>query len=157
MTSAPVPGVARRAVMRGVNGVLAMLVAFVFALGPIGTFFARRAVVMLRIGTPETIWKGPIPMLLGIAGTFVYALPFACLLVALVEPVAGASPGGALFGVRSNADRDERWRRAIVAAIPWWGLTVALVIGSWQIAVVALIAWAASFFARATGRWSVAR
>jgi hypothetical protein len=128
-----------------VDILFALMVGFIFALGPVGVFFARRAVVMLRIGEPGTLWKGPIPMMMGIAGTFVYALPLAFLLVALVEPITGASPGKMMFRVRpssgeSAASSRERWRHAIIAATPWWGLTAALLFGSWQLAVIVVIA-----------------
>ena len=130
----------RRLAARLIDLFVALLLGFLFALGPIGTLFARRAVVMLRIGAPGTLWKGAIPMLLGIAGTFVYALPLAFLLVACVAPVVGASLGEMLVrvptrGVDSGAGR---WKRAMMRATPWWGLTLALLIGSWQLAVLVL-------------------
>jgi len=150
----------RRVAARVIDVGLALLLGFIFALGPVGTLFARRAVVMLRIGEPGTLWKGPIPMLMGIAGTFVYALPLAFLLVALAAPAVGASPGELLLRVRPRGveNRAARWRQAIVLATPWWGLTAALLIGSWQFAVVVLGATAlAALFrtARMLGRtWS---
>jgi len=112
---------------------------------PVGDFFARRAVVMLRIGAPDTLWKGPIPMLMGIAGRFVYVLPVALLAIALCEPLFGNSPGKAILGLASDADGDRadpharRWIRTAVRAAPWWGLTVALVTGSWVLALVSAL------------------
>jgi hypothetical protein len=109
---------------------------------PVGDFFARRAVVMLRIGAPDTIWKGPVPMLMGIAGRFVYVLPLALLAVSLCEPVWGGSPGDAMLGLASGTRADlsgpcgRRWRRTLVNAAPWWGLTLALLTGSWVLALV---------------------
>jgi hypothetical protein len=108
----------------------------------VGFFFASRAVVMLRIGAPDTVWKGPIPMIMGILGPLVYGLPFAILLVLLAEPLAGTSPGKALLGLTVVSCGDgtllhrQRWQRAIIKATPFWGLTVALLAGSWVLALV---------------------
>lgn len=107
----------------------AIALAIVFSNTPIGYFFATRAVVMLRIGSPGTIWKGPIPMLMGIAGTFVYSLPLALLLVVLCRPLLVAP-----------AARADAWRRAPVSALPWLGLTLALLAGSWLMAIMFSIA-----------------
>jgi hypothetical protein len=130
------------ALSRPIAGAIDLLAGLVLGVvlsnTPVGFFFASRAVVMLRIGAPDTIWRGPIPMLMGIAGTFVYSLPFAFLVVAMCEPLLGFSPGRAMLG-RTNAaaaPRRERWRRAIIVATPWWGLTMALLTGSWVLALV---------------------
>jgi hypothetical protein len=135
-----------RASARALDVLLALVLGFGFAIGPVGALFARRAVVMLRIGAPGTLWKGPVPMMMGVAGTFVYALPLAFLLVALVEPMTGWSPGSKALRLRPSILRDHdassraRWRDAIIRATPWWGLTAALLLGSWELAVVVVIA-----------------
>ena len=132
----------RRRIAGGIDALAGLLLGFAFSNTPVGYFFATRAVVMLRIGAPDTWWKGPIPMLMGIAGTFVYALPFAFLVVALSEPVFGNSPGRALLGLANSRGgegdvfRRQRWRRALIRTAPWWGLTVALLAGSWVLALV---------------------
>jgi hypothetical protein len=123
----------------------ASLLGFAAAVTPVGTFFATRAVVMLHIGEPGTLWRGPIPLLMGIAGTFVYSLPCAMLMVALIEASAGRSPGQALLRIpvipgTQPGSAGERWRRVLIGAAPWWGLTAALLLGSWQLALLAVIA-----------------
>jgi hypothetical protein len=127
----------------------ALLLGILFSNTPVGDFFARRAVVMLRIGAPDTIWTGPIPMLMGIAGRFVYVLPLALLAVALCDPVFGNSPGRAMLGLApgtadvQSRSRLQRYGRALVTAAPWWGLTAALLAGSWVLALAfALVALA---------------
>jgi hypothetical protein len=127
-----------RLIAGAVDVIVGLMLGVGFANTPVGFFFATRAVVMLRIGASDTIWKGPIPMLMGIAGTFVYSLPFAFLIVAMCEPLFGFSPAGAMLG-RTNAavaPLRERWRRAFIRAAPWWGLTLALLTGSWVLALV---------------------
>ncbi len=112
----------------------------------VGIFFAERAVVMLHIGSPGTVWKGPIPMIMGYLGTLVYVMPLAVLLVMLLEPVTGASPGKRLFRLAVVESEDPvvarrvRWRRAAMQLSPIAGLVVALLVGSWQLALVATIA-----------------
>jgi hypothetical protein len=139
----------RRLVAGAIDLLAALVLGIVLSNTPIGDFFARRAVVMLRIGATDTIWKGPIPMLMGIAGRFVYVLPLALLAVTLCEPVFGNSPGKAMLGLGRGARGDpatpraRRWSRTLVRAAPWWGLTVALLTGSWVLALVfALVALA---------------
>jgi hypothetical protein len=140
-------GLAFRRLMAGaVDVMVGLVLGVVLSNTPVGFFFASRAVVMLRIGAPDTVWKGPIPMLMGIAGTFVYSLPFAFLLVAMIGPMAGNSPGKALLGIASDPRRDgavssrQRWSRAFIGAAPWWGLTAALLTGSWVLALAFAIA-----------------
>jgi hypothetical protein len=128
-----------------INLLAALLLGIVLSNTPAGDFFARRAVVMLRIGAPDTLWRGPIPMLMGIAGRFVYVLPVALLAVALCEPAFGNSPGKAMLGLANDAEGDRadsrarRWIRTIVRAAPWWGLTVALLTGSWVLALLSAL------------------
>ena len=101
---------------------------------------------MLHIGSPDTVWKGPIPMIMGYLGTLVYVMPLAVLLVMLIEPGTGASPGKRLFRLALVESEDPvvarrvRWRRAAMQLSPIAGLVVALLVGSWQLALVATIA-----------------
>jgi hypothetical protein len=121
-------GVLRQLRMGALDLLGAVALAVVLANTPVGYFFATRAVVMLRIGSPDTLWKGPIPMLMGIAGTFVYSLPIALFAVAMFKPL-----------LVEPAARDAAWRRAIVRSAPWWGLTIALLAGSWVLAVISCV------------------
>ncbi|MFI5243951.1 MAG: hypothetical protein ACHQQR_01915 [Gemmatimonadales bacterium] len=136
----------RRLIAVALDALAALLLGVLLSNTPVGDFFARRAVVMLRIGAPGTIWKGPIPMLMGIAGRFVYVLPVALLAVALCEPVFGNSPGRAMLGLvpgtvdGESRSRLQRYGRALVTAAPWWGLTAALLAGSWVLALVFVLA-----------------
>jgi hypothetical protein len=136
----------RRVGANGIDLLIGLMLGLALSNTVVGFFFASRAVVMLRIGAPDTIWKGPIPMILGILGPFVYGLPFAILLVLLAEPLVGASPGKALLGLTVRPcgagmlTRRQRWRRAIVKATPFWGLSIALLAGSWVLALLFLIA-----------------
>jgi hypothetical protein len=142
MASDQVDRSARRVAADAVDLLAAMVLGVVLANTGVGFFFATRAVVMLRIGAPDTIWKGPIPMIMGIMGTFVYTMPFAILVVELLEPLSGTSPSKALVGLTivssagGAAARAQLWRRASVKAAPWWGLTVALLAGSWVLALI---------------------
>ena len=132
----------RRLAADAVDLLAAAVLGVVLANTGVGFFFAMRAVVMLRIGAPDTIWKGPIPMIMGIIGTFVYTMPFAIMVVQLLEPLIRTSPSKALVGLTivptagGAASRVQLWRRALIRAIPWWGLTVALLAGSWVLALI---------------------
>jgi hypothetical protein len=120
---------------------LGMVLGLLLSNSAIGSFFAGRAVVMLRIGSADTLWKGPVPMMLGILGTFVYVLPLAILLILLTEPLAGTSPGKIVFGLeivpsgQAILSRKQLWCRSAVKTIFFWGLVVALLLGNWILAV----------------------
>lgn len=128
-----------------IDGLIGVFLGLVLS-GHSGWFFAGRAVVMLKIGSAGTIWKGPLPMVLGILGPFVYGLPFAILLVLLAEPLLESSPGGRLLGLRVRGDdgakagRARLWRRTFLKTIGFWGLTLALILESWQAAVLFMAA-----------------
>ncbi len=115
----------------------------------VGVFFARRAVVTLRIGDPHSLWKGPIPFMLGMVGEVVYLIPFVFLLVWAVDPVTGATIGKRAFGLRVRAAdgrparREKRWLRFGVETVGLWGWTFALLAGEWQLALLASAAGAA--------------
>jgi uncharacterized RDD family membrane protein YckC len=112
----------------------------------LGLFFARRAVVTLRIGEPDTLWRGPIPLLLGVVGEVVYLLPFALLLAWILDPLTGATIGKRLAGLRvrgmdgAPASGRARWGRSAIQTAGLWGLTLALVAGRWEIVVLATLA-----------------
>ena len=107
----------------------------------IGFFFASRAAVMLRIGNPDTVWKGPVPMILGILGPFVYVLPLSILLVLLIEPLSGASVGKQLMDLKivacggSTLASRSLWYRWAIKTTILWGLVVSLLSGSWVLAL----------------------
>lgn len=112
----------------------------------IGTFFARRAVVTLRIDAPDSLWRGPLPLMLGAVGEVAYLLPFALLLAWLLDPLTGATVGKRLLGLRVRnvdcqpASRQRRWYRSMLQTVGLWGWTLALVTGRWEIAVSASLA-----------------
>jgi uncharacterized RDD family membrane protein YckC len=121
-----------------VAGVCALLLS-----GSPGRWFARRAVVTLSIGTQDTLWRGPVPMVLGILGEFVYVLPLALLLVLLPEAVFGAGPGKWALGLHvAAADGSEpgarrRLLRYTVKCCAPWVMVLALVAGSMALAEAA--------------------
>ena len=61
------PGVIPRAVAAAIDGAAALALAVLLSTTS-GTYFARRAVEAFRIGSPETLWKGPVPMIGGLLG-----------------------------------------------------------------------------------------
>jgi hypothetical protein len=130
-----------RLMASGVDAFLGVLLALLLSNSAVGAFFAERAVVMLRIGSPETIWKGPVPMILGILGTLVYTLPFSMLLILATEPLTGTSPGKAIFKLAIVPDeaarlsRKQLYWRAATKTVLFWGLILALLLGSWLAAL----------------------
>ena len=114
----------------------------------IGLFFARRAVVTLHIGDPHTLWKGPLPFILGAIGEVVYLMPFIFLLVWILDPLTGATVGKRLLRLRVRAtdglpaSNARRWWRSALQTAGFWGLTLAFLVGAWQLALAATIAGA---------------
>jgi uncharacterized RDD family membrane protein YckC len=114
----------------------------------IGLFFARRAVVTLHIGDPHTLWKGPLPFILGAIGEVVYLMPFIFLLVWILDPLTGATLGKRVFRLRVRAtdgrpaSTARRWYRCALQTAGLWGFTIALLAGSWQLAAIATVAGA---------------
>ena len=94
---------------RVLSGTIDALVGLLLAMllsGTTGRWFAGRSFVMLSIGSPDTFWRGPIPMVIGIFGVLVYGLPFALLLVLLPEALFGAGPGKWALGLAvASGDR----------------------------------------------------
>ena len=132
-----------RLVSAGVDFVFGIAVALLLT-GTAGRWFARRAVVMLSIGSPDTFWRGPIPMVMGILGNLVYCLPFALLLALLGEVFFGAGPGKWLFGMRvtaadgTPAPPRRRLVRWTLKCSGLWIMVLALVLGSAYLAALAL-------------------
>ena len=127
------------------DGLLGVIVALLLA-GTTGGWFAGRAVATLSIGSPDTLWRGPIPMIMGIFGSFFYGLPFALLLVLLSEALLDASPGKWLLRLRVVEVRGEpapvgrRLLRWSVKCSGVWIMTLALVAGSLPLALAAVVA-----------------
>ena len=101
---------------------------------------------MLRVGSPDSVWLGPIPMVLGIFGNLAYGLPFALILVLLAEMFFGAGPGKYLFRMRiARADGGAAGigRRALRWAVKCsglWVMVLALLLGSQLLALLSLAA-----------------
>jgi uncharacterized RDD family membrane protein YckC len=112
----------------------------------IGMFFARRAVVTLRIGAPGTMWKGPLPLMIGTIGEVVYLLPFVLCMVWVLDPLTGATIGKRLLGLRVRdadgqaASRRKFWIRSAIQTAGLSGWTFALLAGRWEIAALASLA-----------------
>lgn len=104
----------------------------------LGYYFASRAVVTLRIGQPGTIWNGPIPWVMGMFGNYVYTIPFALFLIFLPEAIWGWTIGKKMLGLRVKGTLKQRALRFLIKTSGFWGMTLALVIGSWQLLVLFL-------------------
>ncbi len=137
--------------LRTLSSVIDFIFAALLALPlsrTLGEWFAERAVVMLAIGSPDTIWRGPIPMALGAIGELVYVLPLAWLLVLMPEIFFGAAAGKWILGIRilpATRVTLRSDRTPLVAGFVRWAaksagliaVTLALVLGSGVAAVVA--------------------
>ncbi len=126
-----------------IDGAVSLLLAMLLA-NNLGVFFARRAVVTLLIDDPDSIWKGPAPLVLGALGNLVYVLPLAVLVVLLAEPLTGSSPGKALMRLVVVVDGAApgpapRWRRFLLKASGPLVLTLALLVGRWQLAALGAV------------------
>jgi uncharacterized RDD family membrane protein YckC len=134
-----------RAAAASVDFVVGLAAALTMRSG-IGIFFARRAIATLRIGAPDTSWKGPLPLMIGTFGEVVYLLPFVLLLVWILDPLTGATIGKRLLGLRVRdadgqpASRQRLWVRSALQTAGLWGWTLALLAGRWEIAVLASLA-----------------
>lgn len=134
-----------RAAAAGADLTVGLAAAFILRSG-IGIFFARRAVVALRIGAPDSLWKGPLPLMIGTFGEVVYLLPLVLFLVWILDPLTGATIGKRLFGLRVRdadgqpASWQRRWVRSALQTAGLWGWTLALLAGRWEIALLASVA-----------------
>jgi hypothetical protein len=106
-----------------------------------GKYFARRSVVMLKLGSPEGIWRGTIPMIISAAGYFFFGLPFSTFLVFLPEAFIGASPSKLIFRMRilENSSLHPHPKnlilRFVIKSASAWGLVLALLFGSLSLAI----------------------
>jgi len=134
---------ARRCAASAVDGAVALLLAVLMG-HAIGGFFAGRAVVALRIHDPDSLWKGPVPMVMGILGEIVYLLPLTLLLVLLAEPLSGRTPGKSLLRLDViPQDGAVLWLRFLVKASGPLLCLLGLLVGRWEIAAVGAAASAA--------------
>ncbi len=133
-----------RLLASGIDAVFGVVVALLLS-GTLGRWFAERAGVMLAIGSPDTFWRGPVPMMLGYLGSLIHGLPLAFLLVLLPEALFGAGPGKWVLGL-SVAARDRaaspgaRWLRWTIKCSGPVCMLLALLIGSAALAFIAIIA-----------------
>lgn len=133
-----------------------MLIGIMFGLllanSGIGFFFASRAAIMLKIDSVDSIWKGPVPMIMGILGPFVYVLPLSILLIMLSEPITGISPGKKILGLkiipRNNVILSKKmlWCRSAIKTSFFWGLVLAMLLGNWILALCSVVLGCAVFF-----------
>ena len=130
---------ARRCAASAVDGAAALLLALLMG-RTLGPFFASRAVITLRIDDPESLWKGPIPMVLGIVGEVAYLLPLTLTLILLAEPLTGRTPGKAVTRlVLSPNDDMTRWRRFAAKGSGPLLCVLGLLIGRWEIAAAGVV------------------
>lgn len=119
-----------------------VVLALTRVLAPVtGVFFAARTVPTFEIGTPGTVWRGPIPFVLAITGPLVYGAPFAATLVLLTEPLFGTSAGKTLLGLRVAGaggfapSRSARWTRFLAKGCGPLVFTLSLLVATWPLAV----------------------
>lgn len=111
-----------------------------------GKFFARRSVLMLKIGSPNSLWKGPIPMIISAAGYFFFGLPFSGFIIFLPEAFFGASPGKMIFGIRVRKIDGQKASlkllilRYALKTIGAWGLMVSLIVANMYLAAFSFVA-----------------
>jgi hypothetical protein len=137
----------RRLAACAADGAAGLLLAGLLA--PVtGRVCAARVVVMFRIDSPQSLWKGPVPMLLGNVGDLAYGFPLALLLLLAAGALLGASPGEALLRLRvagagdGAAGAGRRWLRLLLLAAPLWLWNLALVAAAWQLAAASAGAFA---------------
>ncbi len=132
-----------------IDTMLAFLLTALLA-SSVGWFFAERAVITFRVYSPDTLWNGPIPLMLGAISTLSYGFAFALLVVLSCEGVWGASLGKILMRrrvrslARDAAPSRDVWRRFALKTAPWSVFCLALLSGRWELVLVAaaLGAWA---------------
>jgi hypothetical protein len=142
-------GPVRRSLSALVDVLLALALAFL--LGPtVGQFLAERSFVMLHVGSPDTVWRGPVALWVALFGRLVWGFPFAWSVLAVAEPLGGASAGKVLAAARVTTVRGRPapakrlLRRFVWRIVPAVVLLLALLAGWWPLAVLAAAATAAA-------------
>jgi len=136
------PAVRVLAVM--IDTLLALLLTALLA-SSAGWFFAERAVSTFRIYSPDTIWNGPVPLVLGAISPLSYGFAFALVVVLASEGFLGASMGKAAVRIRvaaaSGSDAPQRriMVRFVLKTAPWWVFCLALLAGRWELVVLAVL------------------
>jgi uncharacterized RDD family membrane protein YckC len=141
----PRAGFASRALATAIDAAVGLALSFLLS-SSAGMFFARRAVVMLRIDDPASLWKGPVPLMLGTFGEVVYLLPLTLLTALSLDPVAGSTMGKRWLRLRvrdahgAPLTSARSWRRFAAKTVGLSGCTLGLLAGRWEIALVASVA-----------------
>jgi len=131
-----------RAAAAGLDAATGIALSLLLA-SSVGIFFARRAVVTLQIDNPDSLWKGPLPLMIGVFGEVFYLLPFTLLLVWILGPLTGATMGKRLLGLRVRdfegrpISRQRHGYRTALLTVGLWGWTLALLAGRWELAALA--------------------
>lgn len=109
-------------------------------------YFARAAAETFAVGSDTTVWKGPIPLVLGMVSPISYGYAFALVLVLVPEWLSGASVGKLVTrSVVASADGSaasgaRRLRRFLIKTSGAWLFCVALLARRWELVVVAALA-----------------
>lgn len=115
--------------------------ALILAPTLLGHFFATRAAVLLGIGEADSWFKGPVAMIIGIFGEFVFLLPLTLALVVLGEVVGGRGLGKRLLRIRIiGPGRSAFALRYLIKTSPLWLSVLALLSGAWGVEMIALAA-----------------
>ena len=122
-----------------VDAMVGALVALILAPTALGHFFSSRAVVLLRIGEPGSWFKGPVAMIMGVLGEFVFLLPLALALALAAEVVGSRGLGKRLCRIRiAGPARRAFVVRYLIKISPLWLSVLALLSGVWMVEMIAL-------------------
>ncbi len=116
-----------------------------------GRFFAERAVVTFRIYSPDTLWNGPLPLVLGAFSTVTYGLAFAAVAIFVSEGLWGASPGKLIC--RRQVAGSRKALRCLLKTAPAWLFCSGLLVGRWELTAVAALVAAWSVVDLLTMAW----
>jgi hypothetical protein len=122
-----------------VDGVAGFLLAAALAPTVLGFYFSSRAVVLLRIGEPDSWFQGPVAMVIGLFGELLFLLPLTLALVLGPEAFGGRGLGKRLCGIRITGLRRQSLPvRFLIKSSPLWLSALALISGWWIVEQVAL-------------------
>jgi hypothetical protein len=124
----------------------AAFVLGVFLAPSLGMYFSQRAVVALQMDSATSLWKGPLPLILGAFGKLVYLMPLMLLVVFVTEPLFHRSVGKLVTGQQLSSSTGSvsmsahaAWRRFILKACPLIVAVVGLIVGRWELLVAATL------------------